>query len=128
MGYIEQTDIGNVYVTDINDWFATLSNLNSECKNYTDSEIRYKEIVAEHDKQIIAEVIKDSFLKDCESCEAHLREQIRAEVIEEFVKWAYIHGIDFSFMGKIKEDGKSDVPQRLQNIKDRFYNELKENK
>ena len=60
--------------------------------------------------------------------ECPLREEIRAEVIEEFVKWAYIHGIDFSFMGKIKEDGKSDVPQRLQNIKDRFYNELKEDK
>ena len=94
MGYIEQTDKGNVYVTDINDWFATLSNLNSECKNYTDSEIRYKEILAEHDKQIIAEVIKDSFLKDCESCEAHLREEIRAEVIDDVLKIkAYRFGI-----------------------------------
>lgn len=59
MGYIEQTDVGNVYITDVNDWFATLSNLNRECKNYTDSEIRYKEILAEHDKQIKTEVIND---------------------------------------------------------------------
>lgn len=65
MGYIEQTDVGNVYTTDINDWFATLSNLNRECKNYIDSEIRYKEILAEHDKQIRAEVIEE-FLNEVE--------------------------------------------------------------
>ena len=66
MGYIEQTDIGNVYVTDINDWFASLSNLNRECKNYTDSEIRYKEILAEHDKQIRAEAIYETIqIADC---------------------------------------------------------------
>lgn len=61
MGYIEQTDVGNAYITDINDWFATLSNLNRECKNYIDSEIRYKEIIAEHDKQIRADVIDEYF-------------------------------------------------------------------
>ena len=75
MGYIEQTDKGNVYVTDINDWFATLSNLNSECKNYTDSEIRYKEIVAEHDKQIIKKFVNevDKYIcthhAKCEDCD-----------------------------------------------------------
>lgn len=59
MGYIEQTEVGNVYITDINDWFATLSNLNRECKNYIDSEIRYKEILAEHDKQIKEKTINN---------------------------------------------------------------------
>lgn len=74
MGYIEQTDIGNVYITDINDWFATLSNLNSECKNYIDSEIRYKEILAELKKQIRAEVIdridnlRQQYVDACNMC------------------------------------------------------------
>lgn len=54
------------------------------------------------------------------------REEIRAEVIDEFVRWAYVHGIDFSFMGKIKDDGTSDVPERLQKIKDEFWEQLKE--
>lgn len=66
MGYIEQTDVGNVYVTDINDWFATLSNLNRECKTYTDSEIRFKEILVEHDAKIREEVIEEciKFIKE----------------------------------------------------------------
>lgn len=59
MGYIEQTDVGNVYITDRNDWFDTLSNLNRECKNYIDSEIRYKEILTEHNNKIRAEVIDE---------------------------------------------------------------------
>lgn len=54
--------------------------------------------------------------------------RVRAEVIDEFVRWAYVHGIDFSFMGKIKDDGTSDVPERLQKIKDEFWEQLKEYK
>lgn len=43
------------------------------------------------------------------------------EAIDDFVKWAYVQGVDFSFMGKIKDDGISDIPDRLQNIKNKFY-------
>ncbi len=42
-------------------------------------------------------------------------------IIDKFVSWAYVQGIDFSFMGKIKEDGTSDVPDRLEKIKQDFY-------
>ena len=52
-------------------------------------------------------------------------QQGRADAIDEFVKWAYVHGIDFSFMGKIKDDGTSDVPERLQKIKNDFWEQLK---
>lgn len=81
-----------------------------------------QEIRAEERAKTIAEISREIRLLYANEYE----QQIIAEVVDEFVKWAYIHGIDFSFMGKIKEDGKSDVPKRLQNIKDRFYNELKE--
>lgn len=49
--------------------------------------------LSEHDKDIKADVLKEYMLKDCNSCEKHLKEQIRAEVIDEFVnlfdKWLY---------------------------------------
>lgn len=57
MGHFEHTDKGDVFVTDINDYFESLDCLIRECKGYIDSELRYKEIIAEHDKQIRAEVI-----------------------------------------------------------------------
>lgn len=47
-----------------------------------------------------------------------IREYDRA--INEFIEWAYIDGIDFSFTGKIKEDGTSDVSEKLETIKQRF--------
>ena len=49
-----------------------------------------------------------------------IREYDRA--IDEFVEWSFINGIDFSFPGKIKEDGTSDVLERLETIKQRFLN------
>lgn len=55
-------------------------------------------------------------------------DEIRAEAIDEFVRWAYVHGVDFSFMGKIKEDGTPDVVDRLDTIKSDFYKQLKEQK
>lgn len=41
--------------------------------------------------------------------------------VDEFVDWAYLHGVDFSFVGKIKEDGTSNIPERLEEIKKKFY-------
>lgn len=52
--------------------------------------------------------------------------QIKADAIDEFVNWAYMHGVSFSFMGKIKEDGTSDVADRLDAIKSDFYKQIKE--
>lgn len=40
----------------------------------------------------------------------------RNDGIDDFCRWAYLHGIDFSYMGKITDDGKSDVPQTLKMI------------
>lgn len=51
----------------------------------------------------------------------------RNDGIEDFCKWAYVQGKDFSFMGKITEDGKSDVPQKLKKIISDF-NESEEQK
>lgn len=52
--------------------------------------------------------------------------KIMSDAIDEFVNWAYIHGVSFSFMGKIKEDGTSDVVDRLNAIKSDFYKQMKE--
>ena len=59
MGHFEHTDKGDVFVTDINDYFESLDCLIRECKGYIDSELRYKEIIAEHDKQIINDFCKE---------------------------------------------------------------------
>lgn len=49
--------------------------------------------LSEHDKDIKTDVLKEYMLKDCNSCENHLKEQIRADAIEEFVslfdEWLY---------------------------------------
>ena len=58
MGHFEHTDKGDVFVTDINDYFESLDCLIRECKGYIDSELRYKEIIAEHDKQVLEEFSK----------------------------------------------------------------------
>lgn len=41
--------------------------------------------------------------------------------VKEFIAWAYVNGIDFSFMAKAGKDGLYDTPQRLENIEKRFY-------
>lgn len=113
MGYIEQTDVGNVYITDINDWFATLSNLNRECKNYTDSEIRYKEILAEHDKQIREEVIAEISREIRLLYGNEYEKQIRADTVEEYRKAlktileeeSCIHSIDLDIEASKVIDG-----------------------
>lgn len=61
----------------------TLQELLDKCRDNINSEAVFQEIVAEHNKQIKAEVIKKYLLKDCNSCEAHLRDLIRAEFIKE---------------------------------------------
>lgn len=72
---------------------------------------------------------RDRFFDDCslEDIEKHDTE-VKAEIIDEFVKFAYEKGIGFSFMGKIKEDGTSDIPDKLNAIKFEFVEWLKEQK
>lgn len=69
-------------------------------------------------------------LKINDECLSHIlvlyEKQIREKAIDEFVNWAYIQGVSFSFMGKIKEDGTSDVVDRLNAIKSDFYTQKKE--
>lgn len=47
--------------------------------------------------------------------------EIYNKAVEDFINYAYVKGIDFSFMGRITENGKSDVPVRLKKIKDDFF-------
>lgn len=55
--YVETDKIGKVWVSDVDDWFASLSNLISECRNYTVSEIRFQEILKKHNERVRADVI-----------------------------------------------------------------------
>lgn len=50
--------------------------------------------------------------------------EIYDEAINDFMRWAYMKGVDFSFMGKIV-DGKSNVPARLKEIKTKFMESRK---
>lgn len=43
------------------------------------------------------------------------------DILDEFLKYAYVNGIDFSFMGKIDDNGNSSVPRDLEKIKKRYY-------
>lgn len=56
----------SVWVTDVNDWFSSLSNLKLECQNYTVSEMRFQEILKEHDAKIRAQAI-DEFAREVNS-------------------------------------------------------------
>lgn len=71
----------------------------------------------------------DAVIQKLEGHDAKIRakayQQGMTDAIDEFVRWAYVHGIDFSFMGKIKDNGTSDVPERLQKIKNDFWEQLK---
>ena len=82
-------------------YFSSLDTLNRECKNYTDSELKYKELLTKYENEIYNKALDD------------------------FISYAYLRGIDFSFMGKIMENGGSNVPIRLKKIKDDFLNEVK---
>ena len=44
--------------------------------------------------------------------------------VNEFVDWAYSHGVNFSSVRKIKEDGTSNIPD-LEEIKKKFYESKK---
>lgn len=46
--------------------------------------------------------------------------EIYNKALDDFINYAYLKGIDFSFMGRITENGESDVPVRLKKIKDDF--------
>lgn len=43
-------------------------------------------------------------------------EYIRADEVNKFVEWCYINGIRFDFNGHLNEEGKSDVPERIDSI------------
>lgn len=47
------------------------------------------------------------------------------KALDDFINYAYIKGIDFSFMGLITEKGESDIPLRLRTIKDGFFEHKK---
>lgn len=47
------------------------------------------------------------------------------KALDDFIGYAYVKGFDFSFMGRIMENGKSDVPIRLKKIKDDFLEQKK---
>ena len=53
--------------------------------------------------------------------ERHESKSAQDEILDSFLSYAYINGLDFSFMGKIV-DGKSDIPDRLNKIKKDFLN------
>lgn len=82
-------------------YFSSLDNLNRECKNYTNSESKYQELRLKYENEIYNKALDD------------------------FIQYAYIKGIDFSFMGRTMENGESDVPARLKKIKDDFLEQKK---
>lgn len=57
----------------------------SGCEGY--DEFIKAEWLEEHDKHIRAEVFAEFLLKDCESCEMHMYDTIRSEVIEKVKKY-----------------------------------------
>lgn len=81
-------------------------------------------------EDIIKALLNCITLKINDECLSHIltlyEKQIREKAIEEFVHWAYMNGVSFCFMGKIKEDGTSDVIDRLNDIKSKFYMQKKE--
>lgn len=43
-------------------YFSSLNNLNKECKNYTDSEIKYKELITKYENEIYNKALNDVLL------------------------------------------------------------------
>lgn len=43
-------------------YFSSLDNLNKECRNYTDSEIKYKELIAKYENEIYNNALNDVLL------------------------------------------------------------------
>lgn len=67
---------------------------------------------------IEAEILEELREQNQEKQEAEKESYNQA--LEDFINYAYVKGIDFSFMGRIMENGESDVPVRLKKIKDDF--------
>lgn len=40
-------------------YFSSLDNLNQECRNYTDSEIKYKELITKYENEIYNKALAD---------------------------------------------------------------------
>lgn len=47
------------YNFDVDYWFSSLKTLNSECQNYTVTEMRYQELLKEHDSKIRSKAIDE---------------------------------------------------------------------
>ncbi len=44
---------------DISYYFSSLNNLNRECKSYTDSELKYKELLTKYENEIYNKALED---------------------------------------------------------------------